>query len=80
MATRSTLPVGEIPVVPHALAVLSLAEPVPKLNTTPIPRPLSVSQVPVVSPVIVIVLYSQVFATLMVKGNGYLRLACCRNQ
>ena len=46
-------------------AVAIKSEPIPNPNLNPIPRPESVNQVPVVSPAIVTVLYSQVLATLI---------------
>ena len=51
-------------------AVPSKLEPIPKSNITARPIPLVVSQVPVVSPGIVIVLYSKVSAELIVKLKG----------
>jgi len=53
-----------------APAVPLYVEPAPNENTNLIPTPLSVSHVPVVSPAIVTVLYSNVFAELIVYVNG----------
>ena len=55
----------------HAPAVPWSDEPLPKLMAREMPIPFPVFQVPVVSPAIVTVLYSNVFAELIVNVNGY---------
>ena len=72
MPTIETEPVAATPPpLAHAPAVFDSLLPVPKLKRMPIPVLFVVFQVPVVSPTMVIVLYSHVFADATVYVNGY---------
>ncbi len=76
VAQMFTFPVAPVaPLAAHAPAVVNCDDPDPKLKVRTSPEELLVLQVPVVSPLMVTVSYSHVFAAEIVNVNGYVRFS-----